>query len=107
MPGLSAGMTSPVICVVSAAASRNSVAAKKQLKPPQGPVAPISSVISRENSAVRLSSRSAALLSSARRWLGPVSDQLGKARAAASTTLSTSAAPAAAASLAILPVTGS
>ena len=27
-PGLSAGMTSPVICVVSAAASRNNVAAK-------------------------------------------------------------------------------
>ena len=50
------------------------------LKPPHGPVAPISSVIALEKSAVRASRRSAAFRSSARRSLGPVSDQAGKAR---------------------------
>ena len=102
-PGLSAGMISPVICVVSAAASRSRLAAKCTLKPPHGPVAPISSVIASTKSAVRASRRSAALRSSARRSLGPVSDQAGKARCAASTTLATSASLAAAASLATAP----
>ena len=45
MPGLSEGITSPVICVVSAAASRSMPAARCTLKPAQGAVAPISSII--------------------------------------------------------------
>ncbi|AIN89897.1 hypothetical protein AKO53_12010 [Brucella abortus] len=51
--------------------------------------------------------RSAALFNSARRALGPVSDQLSKAFAAASATVSTSARLAAAATVATLPVIGS
>src|SRR5271168_2667028 len=106
-PGLSAGMISPRIWVVRPAASRSMLAAKWTLKPAQGAVAPISSIIGWVNSPARASSRSAALSRSARRSPGPVCDQAGNARAAASTTLATSASFAAAASLATAPVTGS
>ena len=62
-PGLSAGMTSPVICVVSAAASRSSVAAKKHVEAaPRAGRADLLGHQLGEKSAVRLSSRSAALL---------------------------------------------
>jgi hypothetical protein len=107
MPGLSDGITSPDICVVSAAASRKMPAARWTLKPAQGAVTPVSSSISLTKSAVRLSIRSAAFRSSVRRAVGPVSDQVSKAFAAAATTFSTSAKVAAAARVASLPVIGS
>ena len=106
-PGLSAGMISPAIWVVRPAASRSMLAAKWTLKPAQGAVAPISSIMGWVNSPARASSKSAALSRSARRSPGPVCDQAGNARAAASTTLAASASLAAAASLATAPVTGS
>ena len=77
-PGLSAGMISPTICVVRPAASRSMLAAKWTLKPAQGAVAPISSIIGWVNSPARASSKSAALSRSARRSPGPVCDQAGK-----------------------------
>ena len=107
VPGLSDGMISPVICVVSAAASLSMPAARCTLKPAQGAVAPVSSSISRAKSAARPSMRSAAFASRARRVPGPVSDQAAKARAADPTTSSTSAGVAAAARVATWPVTGS
>jgi hypothetical protein len=107
IPGLSEGITSPVICVVNAAASRRMPAARWTLKPAHGAVAPVSSSISLMKSLVRLSIRSAAFSSSARRTDGPVSDQVSKAFAAAATTFSTSARFAAAARVASFPVIGS
>jgi hypothetical protein len=107
VPGLSEGITSPVICVVNAAASRRMAAARWTLKPAQGAVAPVYSSISFMKSFVRLSIRSAAVSSSARPMDGPVSDQVSKAFAAAATTFSTSATLAAAARVASFPVIGS
>src|SRR6201993_34682 len=107
MPGLSDGMTSPVIWVVRAAASRKMPAARWTLKPAQGAVAPVSSSISLINSLVRLSIRSAAFRRRPRRSEGPVSDQVSNALAAAATTFSTSASVAAGARVATLPVMGS
>src|SRR5713226_5907397 len=69
MPGLSDGITSPVICVVKAAASRRIPAARWTLKPAHGAVAPVSSSINLTKSAVLLSIRSAAFSKSARRAL--------------------------------------
>ena len=79
VPGLSDGMISPVICVVIAAASRSMFAASMTLKPAQGAVAPVSSIISCVNSPTLEASTSAALSSSARRSPGPVFDHAGKA----------------------------
>jgi len=107
MPGLSDGMISPVIWVVSAAASRSTPAPRCTLKPDHGAVAPVSSSIRRVNSSARLSMRSAALFRSERRSFGPVSDQLSKAFAADFATASTSARLAAGAVVATFPVTGS
>ena len=98
-------MISPVTCVQRRRLAQKR-RAKKTLDPPQGPVAPISSVIAFEKSAVRASRRPAAFNSRRRRSLVPVSDHAGKARSAASTTFETSASLAAAASLATAPVTG-
>ena len=80
VPGLSDGMTSPVICVVIAAASRSMLAASITLKPAQGAVAPVSSIISRVNSSTLEASTSAAFISSVRRSPGPVFDHCGKGR---------------------------
>ena len=60
VPGLSDGMTSPWICVVSAAASRSMLAASMTLKPIQGAVAPVSAMAVAMNSGARASSASAA-----------------------------------------------
>ena len=107
VPGLSEGMISPEICVVIAAASRSMLAASMTLKPAQGPVAPVSSIISRVNSPTLEAITSAALDSKARRSPGPVFDQVVKAAAAASTAALASATLAAAARVASLPVNGS
>ena len=56
LPGTSDGITSPTICVVSAAASRSMPAARKTLKPPHMPVAPVSAEIASMNCGVRASS---------------------------------------------------
>ncbi len=95
--GLSDGMTCPVICVVSAAASRSIPAARCTLKPAQGAVAPVSSSITLAKSAALFAIRSAALSSRARRAFGPISDQARKPFAADPTAFSTSATLAAAA----------
>ena len=107
VPGLSEGMTSPVICVVIDAASRSIFAASITLNPAQGAVAPVSSIIRRVNSSTLEASTSAAFISSVRRSPGPVFDHAGKAAAAAATAASTSARPPAGARVAVLPVNGS
>lgn len=107
VPGLSDGMISPVICVVMAPASRRMLAASMTLKPAQGAVAPVSSIISRVNSPTFESMISAAFIRIARRWLGPVFDQALKAAEAASTAAATSSRLAAAARLASFSVKGS
>jgi hypothetical protein len=105
-PGLSDGITSPVIWVVMAAASRSMLAASLTLNPAHPAVAPVSVIISSVNSATRWSMRPAALARYARRALGPSSDQAGKASRAASQAASASATVAAAARLATSPVIG-
>src|SRR6185312_11119607 len=107
VPGLSDGMISPVIWVVSAPASRSMLAASMTLKPAHGPVAPVSSMTRRVNSSTLAAMMSAARVRMARRSPGPVWDQAGKAAAAHSMAASTSAARAAAARVAGLPVKGS
>ena len=87
-PGTSEGITSPLICVVIAAASRSILAAKCTLKGPQPSVEPSSSIIRAENSSPRSSSNSAARSNLFRRSLGPICDHPGKAPAAASTAAS-------------------
>ena len=100
-------MISPDICVVIAAASRSMFAANITLKPAQGAVAPVSSIISRVNSPTLEAKTSAALSSNVRRSPGPVFDHAGKAAAAAATAASTSASPLDGARVAVLPVNGS
>jgi hypothetical protein len=107
LPGLSEGIISPEICVVIDAASRRILAASMVLKPPQGPVEPVSAVISRANSPALLSITSAAFSSSLRRCPGPMADQAGKAAAAASQAARASSGPPARALVATSPVTGS
>ena len=70
LPGTLEGMISPEICVVMAAASRIMPAASMQLKPAHMAVEPVSAAIIGANLAPAASSRSAALLSSARRAAG-------------------------------------
>ncbi len=106
LPGTSDGTTSPVICVVIAAASRNMPAARCTLKWPQPPVAPVSVVRMVANCAARASSRSAALASLARRSPGPIAAHLGKAAAAASAAARASSTEAAAARVATSPEIG-
>ncbi len=105
-PGTSDGITSPDTCVVSAAASRIMPAASITLKPPHMPVAPVSADTASMNAGVLASSASAALSNSARRRLGPVSLQVLKASAAASTAITASAGEAAGARVATLPSSG-
>ena len=83
LPGMSEGITSPVICVVAAAASRIMLAAKAVLNIPHPKVAPVSAVIVFATSAARASSRSAAFHRIARRLDGGVFDHSTKAAAAA------------------------
>ena len=72
VPGLSEGMISPATWVVIAAASRSISAAKKTLKPIQGPVAPVSAIGGLDEfRRSRTSSASAALSRIARRAFGP------------------------------------
>ena len=105
-PGTSDGITSPATCVVRAAASRIMPAASITLKPAHMAVAPVSAGTAWMNSGVLASSLSAALSSSARRSLGPVSLQVLKASAAASTAITASAAEAAGARVATVPSSG-
>ena len=106
-PGLLAGITSPVICVVMEAASRIMPAARKTLKPAHGPVAPVSVIIKLVKSVVFESSISAAFSSTARLAEGPSCDHAGNAAAAASTALLASLTVEAAARVATSMVTGS
>ena len=106
LPGTSEGITSPTICVVREAASRSMPAARKTLKPPHMPVAPVSAETASMNCGVRASNWSAAFSSRARRMLGPVSLQVLKASAAASTAITASAGEAAGARVATVPSRG-
>jgi hypothetical protein len=105
-PGLSDSIVSPVICVVSAAASRMTLTARLTLNATQAAVAPVSAAISEVNSGVCASRRSAALSSKARRLFGPVADHPVKACAAALTAMFASSTLAAAARVATSPVIG-
>src|SRR5574343_1208883 len=105
-PGTSEGMTSPATWVVKAAASRNMPAASITLNPAHMPVAPVSADTASMNAGVLASRASAALSSKARRWLGPVSLQVLKASAAASTANTASAVEQAGARVATVPSKG-
>ena len=93
-------MISPPICVVSEAASRSMPAASITLKPAHMPVAPVSAATASMNCGALASSSSAAFSSSVRRSPGPVSLQVLKASAAASTAITASAGDAAGARVA-------
>ena len=94
LPGMSDGITSPVICVVLQAASRIMLAAKKVLNMPQPKVPPVSAVMILAISCARPSRRSAAFQRIARRLLGGVFDHSRKAAAAAPTAAAASSGPA-------------
>ena len=106
-PGSSEGITSPTICVVRAAASRSICAATLTLNSHQDGVAPTSAIIVSAKSSARPAMRSAAAFNSARRSPGPVDAQTGNARDAASAAATASIMVAAAACVAIFPVSGS
>src|SRR5438128_7182271 len=82
--GLSEGMTSPLICVVRAAASRIIPAPSWTLNRAHGSDARSSSLIVATNSSAWASIWSAAALRRDLRAFGPNADQAGKAAAAAS-----------------------
>jgi len=82
-----------------AAASRRILAASMTLKPAQGAVVPVSSIISFVNSPTLASMISAALAKIVRRCSGPVLDHAEKALEAASIVAATSSGPAAGAVL--------
>ncbi|PBI87432.1 hypothetical protein BKP43_40870 [Variovorax boronicumulans] len=106
LPGTSDGMTSPAICVVSDAASVRMPAARCTLKPAHSAEAPVSRAMACTKASARASSACAALSSRARRSLGPVCDQVAKARCAASTAAIASAGVAAGARVAMPPSSG-
>ena len=106
LPGTSDGITSPPICVVSAAASCSMPAARCTLKPAHGAAAPVSAAIVAMKRGVIDSSTAAALSSSARRSPGPLVDQVSNALAAASTARTASAGVAAGARVATAPSSG-
>src|SRR5512145_358788 len=92
LPGTLDGMISPAICVVMAAASRTMPEASMQLKWAHMAVEPVSAAITGANLSPAASIRSAALLRSARRAAGAISDQAGNAAAPASAARMASAA---------------
>ena len=94
-PGTFDGITSPLICVVMAAASSSMSAARCTLKPAQMPDAPVSAAIAWAKASALASSAWAAFISRARRAPGPLAAQAGKACAAASTAATASATVAA------------
>ena len=94
LPGMSEGITSPVIWVVAAAASRIMLAANAVLNIPHPKVAPVSAVIVFAMSGARPSSRSAAFHRIARRFDGGVFDHSAKAAAAAPAAAAASSGPA-------------
>jgi hypothetical protein len=106
LPGMSEGITSPVICVVAAAASRIMLAAKEVLNIPQPKVAPVSAVIVFATSTARASSASAAFHRIARRFDGGVFDHSRKAAAAAPTAATASSGPASGTRATSSPVNG-
>ena len=106
LPGTSEGMTSPLICVVSAAASCSMPAARWALKPAHMADEPVSPAMAAMKASVLASRARAALESSARRSLGPMADQAGKALPAASTAAMASSMVAAGAIVATLPSSG-
>src|SRR5690349_3006016 len=100
-------MISPEICVVIAAASRKMLAARRQLNTAQDRVPPVAAMIESMKSGARFRRRSAAGFNAARRSLGGVVDQMGKARAATLAAWVASATLAAAARVATTRATGS
>ncbi len=106
LPGTSEGITSPATWVVSDAASRIMPAASMTLKPAHMPVAPVSASTASTNCGVLASSASAAFSNNMRRSFGPVSLQLRKASAAASTAITASAGEQAGARVATVPSSG-
>ena len=106
LPGTSDGITSPLIWVVSDAASRSVPAARCTLKPAHSAEPPVSAAMAAANASPLASSACAAFIRSARRSPGPVADHAGKALAAASTAVTTSATVAAGARVATLPSSG-
>lgn len=99
-PGLSDGITSPAICVVSDAASRSMPVASLTLKADQISVVPISAIMIRTKASRLASSAAAAFSNRARLAFGPSADHPGNAAEAAATAASASEAVAAAARLA-------
>ena len=106
LPGTSDGITSPLICVVSAAASSSMPAARCTLKPAHIAEPPVSAATAAAKAGALASSTCAAFISSDRRSPGPVADQAGKALAAASTAASASDTVAAGARVATVPSSG-
>ncbi len=105
-PGTSDGISSPPICVVSAAASTRPFAASSTLNRAQIADAPVSAAIAAMNASRLPSSAAAAFSSSARRALGPSAAHGANAADAASTAARASAAVAAGARVASSPSSG-
>ncbi len=105
-PGLSDGITSPVIWVVIAAASRTIPEASATLNAAQAAVAPVSSIIAEVKSSPLEWMMSAALFKRVRRAPGPDSAHSGNAVAAASAANIASSTEAAAALVAHSPDIG-
>ena len=106
-PGRLEGMTSPVIWVVIAAASRIMSAASATLKCDQCAGLPVSATTAAAKSSAFDCRMSAAFIRTARRSPGNIADHSGKAAAAASAAWVASLTLAAAARVATSPVTGS
>ena len=105
-PGLSDGIVSPLICVVSAAASRIIEAARPRLNNTQPLVAPISPIIASTKASAFDSRATAAFIRMARRAFGPMAAHAGKADAARSAIAAISSAFMALAVDATTPVIG-
>src|SRR5579871_4489712 len=99
-------MVSPTTWVVSAAASRNMLAASMTLNAAQPAVPPVSFATVSTKRGVAALKRSAAFSRIMRRSVGPFADQAGNAAAAASAAATASAAVAAAARVATSPLMG-
>ena len=106
LPGTSEGMISPLICVVSEAASSSMLADRCTLKPAQMPDAPVSAAMAAAMASPLASSACEAFISIWRRALGPICDQMGNAAAAASQAWMASSTVAAGARVAMLPSRG-
>ena len=106
LPGTSEGITWPLICVVSAAASSSILADRCTLKPAQMPDAPVSAAMAAAKASALAARACEAFISIWRRCVGPTAAHAGNAAWAASTARTASAAVAAGARVATLPSSG-